>query len=72
MIGYTFYKGVKNHAELRKFVETEGDMPECESFQETREGDNELIEGKGYIEEEYFDEELFKQIPKTLKEALRD
>jgi hypothetical protein len=33
-------------------------------------GDEEMIKGQGYIEEETCDDEIYNQIPKTLKEAL--
>ena len=70
MKGYTFYIGIRTNKELRDYIEKEDDMPECESFQELREGDEDLIKGKGYIAEEDFDDELFNELPKTLKEAI--
>lgn len=67
---FTFYKEVKNGEELRAFIEKTGGMPECEMFQRKSRGDDERIKDAGYIAEETCDEEIFNQIPKTLKEAL--
>ena len=72
-IGYTFYKEVKNLAELMAYMDTHnGDMPDCEAFRELREGDEELIAGKGYIAQEPFGLTQYEwyQLPKTLRIAL--
>ena len=67
---FTFYKGVKDNQEMRDFLDKTGDMPECEMFQRKSKGDEQLIKNAGYIAEETCDDEIFNQIPKTLKEAL--
>jgi len=73
MKGYTFYKGVKNYKELNDYIDRNetGDMPECESFRELMPGDHILIKDAGYIATESFDDEIYKQLPRTLKEALK-
>ena len=70
MKGFTYYKGVKNYQELIAYMDQRGEMPECESFKYLSPGDDKLIGKSGYIAEENFDDSLFRQIPKTLREAL--
>jgi hypothetical protein len=69
-ICYTFWRGVKNYKELMAYLNKNGDLPNCEMFQTLKQGDAKLIKGKGYIEKEYCDTQLHKEIPQTLKEAL--
>lgn len=70
MDSFTFWKGVKNTKELSDYLEKTGELPECEMFKYKRRGDNKLIAGAGFIEKAPCDNELFKELPETLKEAL--
>lgn len=67
---FTFYKGVRNLSELKEYMINLGDMPECEMFQKKSKGDGRLIKGAGYIADETCDEEIFNELPKTLRECL--
>ena len=69
-ICYTFWRGVKNYNELRTYLNKRHDLPDSEMFKLKETGDEEMIKGQGYIEEETCDDEIYNQIPKTLKEAL--
>lgn len=76
-ISFTFWKGVKNTEELRAYLETNGDLPECEMFKKKSAGDDERIKGLGFIEpstcdDDLFNDDLFNELPETLSEALGD
>lgn len=67
---YTFWQAVKNKKELSKFLEKTGDLPGCEMFKYKKQGDQKMIKRAGFIATETCDEEIFNEIPNTLKEAL--
>jgi len=70
--GYTFYRGVANYDELQAVLKDTGELPDCESFKEWSEGDDELIKGTGYIAEEtfMFSKQEWLDLPKTLRDCL--
>ena len=70
MTAFTFWKGVYSNEELSEYVNKTGDCPECEMFQRKEKGDNDLIKRFGIIAEENTDDDLAKEIPETLKDAL--
>lgn len=67
--GFTYYKGFKSQEELREYNKKTGDLPDCESFKYLKPGD-ELLATNGFIAVEDFDDEVWAEIPDTLKEAL--
>jgi len=67
---YTFYKGVFSPEQMRDYLEANGDLPECEMFKYKKKGDDERIKNVGIILKEVCDNEIFKEIPNTLNEAL--
>ena len=69
MTGFTYYKGVFNYNELIAYINCFGDLPECESFKYRVDGD-EKIAKNGYIAEELFDDDVWKEVPDNLFDAL--
>lgn len=67
---YTFYKGVFTQEQLSDYLVANGDLPECEMFKKRETGDDDKIKNAGIIIEENCDDELFNEIPDTLKDAL--
>ena len=66
---FTFYKGVKHLQELREYIATYGELPDCEMFAELSDEDFELVSGQGYVAEEATDQELIAELPRTLLET---
>lgn len=68
--GFTYYPGVKTQQELLDLLHQGKELPNCEAFKTLTEKGKALGQAGGYIAEEWFDEDLLKEIPSTLEEAL--
>lgn len=70
MMANVLYYGFNDLDVLREELMDGIDCPPCEAFKHRKKGDDNLVKEKHIIVEEYFDDDLYEEIPDNLYEAL--